>query len=526
MADDHENVSSLSCSISQQKTNGVCPEISKSTFLYKSEGNLFWKGDFECLKEFIEGEIKLSGKWLSPGGEAKKFVNQNFSLKWQGPKSKRLSILEDDEDKYLETCLEGFARTANIKFNDKPKTSIVEHVLAHVVVPEGESKVSTCDNCKDMKPEIDRIMSMFTKLQLKQDEECQRAAESEAKVESLVSEHISKMATEIESLKATVAELEVENSAIKNVLEMKQSEWIKVDSKKSPSIEIKTVNIPSETPVHNSFSTLNVEEPEEDEAYTSFPALDDDEKNMDSSHKTNVSHPKQKSKSGKVSTWKNTEQNIGAKQRNDLNKTIVIGDSMIKHIDSKKIERAAGSKSVSHSYSGARVNQINEKFKEHRNQEQYDCIILHVGTNDLVHQEAEQVAADMEKLLEEVKTHTTKVAVSSVIKRYDGRVSSNKINCYNGLVKTLCSKHNVHFINNNNIDKSFLNGSNLHLNRKGDSALGNAFCTYIKSNRVKTPSKVSVPLSENNQGFHHVYGHRNREWTLYLEYVSQRLLSK
>ncbi|CAB4017863.1 Hypothetical predicted protein, partial [Paramuricea clavata] len=122
---------------------------------------------------------------------------------------------------------------------------------------------------------------MFTKLQLKQDEESQRAAESEAKVESLVSEHISKMATEIESLKATVAELEFENSAIKNVLEMKQSEWIKVDSKKSPSIEIKTVDIPSETPVHNSFSTLNVEEPEEDKAYTSFPALDDDEKNMD-----------------------------------------------------------------------------------------------------------------------------------------------------------------------------------------------------------------------------------------------------
>lgn len=488
---------------------------------------MFWKGDFDELKAFVESEVKLSGKWLSPGGEAKKFISPNFSLKWQGPKSKKLSVLEDDEDKYLETCLEGYAHTTNSKISEKSETT-VEHVFAqpHVVVPEGEIKISTCENCKDLKPEINHIMSMFTKLQEKQDEECrntsQRATESEAKIVNLILEH-SNMAAEIESLKETVADLEIENNAIKNILDMKQNEWIKVDSKKrSPMNETEVVDTTLQTPVlYNSFSALGIQEPEE--ALTSFPVLDEDEEeNLDSSQKTKVNGSKKKSKHGKV--FKKNEQN-NKQTKICQNKSIVIGDSMVKHIDSKKIERAAG-KSVCHSYSGAKVNQINEKFKEHRNEEQYDCIILHVGTNDLVDQEAEQVAADMEKLIEEVKMHTTKVAISSVIERYDGQVNPTKINHYNSLVETLCSKHNINFINNNNIDKSFLNGSNLHLNWKGDKALGSAFCKYVKSFRVKTPNSVSVPMGENNQFFHHAYGHRNREWTLYLEYVSQSLRNK
>ena len=40
---------------------------------------------------------------------------------------------------------------------------------------------------------------------------------------------------------------------------------------------------------------------------------------------------------------------------------LVIGDSMVKNIDDRKLERAARAKTVCHSYSGATVKQIEEK---------------------------------------------------------------------------------------------------------------------------------------------------------------------
>ena len=91
-----------------------------------------------------------------------------------------------------------------------------------------------------------------------------------------------------------------------------------------------------------------------------------------------------------------------------------------------------------------------------------------MGTNDLVHEDAEVVATKMDDLITEVKNQVRKVAVSSVVKRYDSCVAASSITHFNNLVKDLCSQHNITFINNDHIDKSFLNRSNIHLNEMGD----------------------------------------------------------
>ena len=63
---------------------------------------------------------------------------------------------------------------------------------------------------------------------------------------------------------------------------------------------------------------------------------------------------------------------------------------------------------------------------------EYKTIILHIGTNDLVREDADKVAEKMEELIEEMKRlFERRVAVSSVIKRYDGRVPPSKIASYN-----------------------------------------------------------------------------------------------
>jgi GTP cyclohydrolase III len=95
-------------------------------------------------------------------------------------------------------------------------------------------------------------------------------------------------------------------------------------------------------------------------------------------------------------------------------KVLVIGDSMVKHIDRVKIERAAGCQSVVHSYSGSRVEQISSKVKEYWSEvEQYDTVLLHVGTNNLASEEPEEVASKMNGLIKDLKDHAKKIAISS-----------------------------------------------------------------------------------------------------------------
>jgi hypothetical protein len=112
---------------------------------------------------------------------------------------------------------------------------------------------------------------------------------------------------------------------------------------------------------------------------------------------------------------------------------------MVKNIDEKKIERAARGKTVFHSYSGATVSQLQQKLIEDNcHDNEYETIILHIGTNDLVRKDADKVAEKMEELI-----RAERVAVSSVIKRYDGRVPPSKIASYNYLMYHICLKHNI-----------------------------------------------------------------------------------
>ena len=51
-----------------------------------------WDGTLENLKKFVADELKLLGKWTSPGGETKLFTSPLVSLKWQSKTSKWITI--------------------------------------------------------------------------------------------------------------------------------------------------------------------------------------------------------------------------------------------------------------------------------------------------------------------------------------------------------------------------------------------------------------------------------------------------
>ena len=66
---------------------------------------------------------------------------------------------------------------------------------------------------------------------------------------------------------------------------------------------------------------------------------------------------------------------------------------------------------------------------------QYEEIILHIGTNDLVHEKTDKVADEMEALINTVKTDTKNIAVASVVKRYNNKVNASDISHYLTIIR-------------------------------------------------------------------------------------------
>ena len=55
------------------------PPSTQLSNLFADESGYLWKGNLSELKRFVQDEIKLTGKWSSPGGETKLFKAQMLS---------------------------------------------------------------------------------------------------------------------------------------------------------------------------------------------------------------------------------------------------------------------------------------------------------------------------------------------------------------------------------------------------------------------------------------------------------------
>ncbi len=177
-----------------------------------------------------------------------------------------------------------------------------------------------------------------------------QAAKFEAANKALIKGQ-TKMAAEIQELKSTVEKLENENKCIKMVLDIKQDEWQKVETKKgsSPKQNERKLKIS----VQNSFTGLEIE----DSHFTSLPEFVNDKQTKMPSHKNENYPPHHNAKRKVTDSHGNTATKPQDPALPKEKMTLVIGDSMVKNINSKKIERASGHKSVCHSYSRARVKE-------------------------------------------------------------------------------------------------------------------------------------------------------------------------
>ena len=535
MAEGTQSSGSVSITNSDCKNDKIEKNISTSAFLFNNEGNFAWKGDLPTLKVFVDGIIKhlkcKDGKWSSPREEEKLFKCAKFTLKWFGKKKEKLVIVKDNEENSLQNTLETCAQTKGVE--NQQATS--KHVADAIDIESQQQNSQLSDsnlpasavspvyeNCSDYEHQIANILTLLAEINTKQQEDSQQNISVLTKCENTISdlsEQNIKMAAEIDSLKSTVTELSFENKSIKYVLDMKQSEWAEVKQTKSKKETKTTSSNGTGSLISNPYAVLEVEDvPDVEELITSKVAKRKSGQTKDPL----ISSDSSKSTSSKSKATAGSAPNK-VKKSNHEKTVLVIGDSMVRNIDACKIGRASRSKAISHSYSGATVNQLTEKFGNHQSEQEFSTVIIHVGTNDLVRDEPKKVAANLENLINKVKVHTEKIAVSGTIKRYDGKLNNKKIEQYNNLVNGLCSKHKITFIDNSCIDKPLLNRSKLHLNREGDKALGGAFCTYLKSDRIGNTNMASS--RNDSHFFRQSHGHQ-KDWTMYLAHVKQVMKQK
>ena len=91
-----------------------------SNLSFDDKGHL-WKGALQQLKRFVSKDLKLAGKWSSPGGERKIFNDSTLgiTLRWSGLTRGRLTIVNDTKQNLLANALSRL----HCKFNSDPNST-------------------------------------------------------------------------------------------------------------------------------------------------------------------------------------------------------------------------------------------------------------------------------------------------------------------------------------------------------------------------------------------------------------------
>ena len=158
---------------------------------------------------------------------------------------------------------------------------------------------------------------------------------------------------------------------------------------------------------------------------------------------------------------------------------MLIGDSMIKHIDPKKLLQCHVHK---FSYPGKTTGEIAEAVDNIAIASDPSHVIIHTGTNNLPAESVNSWVADIKSLVLKVKNKFSNsgIGLSSIVYRADINVDAQCIEV-NEKAKLIAEDSNITYIDNSVIDASALNGSRLHLNVKGSSLLAMQFIKFLRS---------------------------------------------
>ena len=173
---------------------------------------------------------------------------------------------------------------------------------------------------------------------------------------------------------------------------------------------------------------------------------------------------------------------------------LLIGDSIIKNINPRKLSR---NKVIKRTFPGKSAEEIISEVKKIKSDPTY--IILHVGMNNLLVDDPIVCVEKIRNLAININKKFPKstIGLSSITTRRDLNLEEQieKVNV--GLLD-FCTKNKFNFIDNRNLDSSCLNGSLLHLNVKGSALLATNFIKFLRAN---TSASTIRPNQRRSQDF-------------------------
>ena len=154
---------------------------------------------------------------------------------------------------------------------------------------------------------------------------------------------------------------------------------------------------------------------------------------------------------------------------------VIAGDSIVKDVKGWLMSRDKCVKV--NSFSGANIEDM-EDFLTPIIRRKPDEIILHVSTNNLQNDSPGMIANNILKLAQKIENHGIRSAILLITFRNDNLWEKAKV------VNSILLSESSNVTEHANITGSHLNGSNLHLNRRGIAASASNFISYICSHHI------------------------------------------
>ena len=494
---------------------------------------LIWTSDLETLKKFVEGTIQQHGKWSSPGGATKTFKSDNnrLTITWYRGKQSTLVFQGKDGPLLKEQLVNLFQRNEAQKPIDDADSLLSNSTALQSggqgrkqqVMAAGEG--SGLDNCGcnglscELFAEMEGIKLELVILQKQVEANTRSLSSNLQSEETIISEELqplelarlrnenraltqrlSDLENSYEPLKREARSILDENKSLVTALRLLNNEIDKGNKHSIPEInkdDLHTDDRPSwevdgtTLTTNNRFSVLsNCETVDEENVTTNETIITTNNRlpvqgNRETIDKENESTRSQPKK--------------GAKSRTQPESVLIIGDSLIKNIDSQKLTKKTVDKRM---YSGKTSDQICHEVDSIHIDVEPSHVIIHSGTNNLPSDSVDSCVSKTENLALKIrnKFQTSKIGISSLTHREDISVST-KLSEVNGKLKEMCTRNGFHFIDNSHIDGSCLNGSKLHLNSKGSAYLATSFIKFLRpsANKARRPQGFHAPLRQLGQ---------------------------
>ena len=162
-------------------------------------------------------------------------------------------------------------------------------------------------------------------------------------------------------------------------------------------------------------------------------------------------------------------------QANPAADILVIGDSMIKHLQPGRLSRKR--KVICRTMRGAKIEDVAQRAKGIASKHSVSDVIAHVGTNN-TSDDPETIAAKITSLCDTLQP--TPVTISSIIHRkYQSLSERKKVDDSNELLKAITTRKHWEFIDNRNINTDHLITDGVHVNAVGVRLLAKNAITHI-----------------------------------------------